>query len=108
MSILGHSFVHVPSDPDGLWIHRSVAEVLNAKDAQDMRDGFQSELFNSRGVHGYTAGQEERDLSIMYRTRSDALEEAGYQRLATTVRELAKSYERDADRESAQSPFDES
>jgi hypothetical protein len=40
---------------------------LNAKDAGDMRDGYRTELFNSRGVHGFSAGREERELARKYR-----------------------------------------
>jgi hypothetical protein len=51
LTMLGHSLIHVPSDPGGLWIHRSAASALNAKDASDMRNGFRTELYNSRGAH---------------------------------------------------------
>lgn len=44
----------------GLWLHHSAATALNAKDANDIRDGFQTELFNSRGVHSWTAGRGHR------------------------------------------------
>ena len=107
MMIVGHALIHTPSDPDGLWIHRSAAAALNAKDAGDMRDGFRTELFNSRGVHGFTAGHEERELAAKYRTQADAVETARYHRLATTLRELAESYEHDAERESSREPFDD-
>ena len=107
MMIVGHALIHTPSDPDGLWIHRSAAAALNAKDAGDMRDGFRTELFNSRGVHGFTAGHEERELAAKYRTQADAVETARYHRLATTLRELAESYGHDAERESSREPFDD-
>lgn len=107
MTMLGHSLVYVPPDSDGLWIQRSVAAALNAKDAGDMRDGFRTEIFNSRGVHGFSAGQEERKIAEKYRMQADAVETAGFHRLATTLRELAASYERDAERDSSRSPFDD-
>ena len=49
LSMLGHVLTYTPHDPDGLWLHHAVAEALNAKDARSMRDGFTTELFNSRG-----------------------------------------------------------
>lgn len=107
MTMLGHSLMYVPADPDGLWINRSVAAALNAKDAGDMRDGLRTELFNSRGVHGFTAGREELELAKKYRTQADSVELAGFHRLATTLKELADSYERDAARESSRSPFED-
>ena len=107
MTMVGHVLIHVPADPDGLWIHHSAAEVLNAKDAQDMRDGFRSELYNSRGGHWIDpTGKPERELAARYRTQAEAVENAGYHRLATTLRELAASYEREAERVSSRDPFD--
>ena len=108
MTMLGHSLTHVPSDSDGLWIHRSAAAALNAKDVGDMRNGFRTELFNSRGAHWVDpTGKPERELADKYRTQAEAVEGAGYHRLATTLRELASSYEREADSGSAGDRFDD-
>lgn len=99
MTMLGHALIHVPADPDGLWIHRSAAAALNAEDAKDMRDGFRTELYNSRGVHWVDpTGAAERGLADQYRRQADAVESAGHHRLATTVRELATLYEDEAER----------
>lgn len=108
MTMLGNSLIHVPSDPDGLWIHRSAAAALNAKDAEDMRDGFRTDLYNSRGMHWVDpTGTPEREFATQYRAQAEAVENAGYHRLATTLRELAASYERDADRVASRERFDE-
>ena len=99
MTMVGHALIHVPPDPDGLWIHRSAAAALNAKDAGDMRNGFRTELYNLRGVHWIDpTGKPEKELAEKYRMQAEAVEEAGYHRLSTTLRELADSYERDAER----------
>lgn len=98
MTMVGHALIHTPPDPDGLWIHRSAAAALNAKNAGNMRDGFQAELFNSRGVHWIDpTGKPERELAAKYRGQADDLELAGYHRLATTLRDLAQSHEREAE-----------
>jgi hypothetical protein len=107
MTMLGHSLIYVPAEPDGLWIHRAAAAALNAKDAGDMRDGFRTELFNSRGVHGFSAGREEYELARKYRAQAESVEGAGFHRLATTLRELAESYERDAQRQLSRDPFED-
>ena len=104
---VGHVLIHAPPDPDGLWIHHSAAAALNSKDANDMRDGFQIELFNSRGVHGFTAGREERELAEKYRRQADEIESRSYHRLASSLRDLAASYERDAERDASRDPFDD-
>jgi hypothetical protein len=97
MIMIGHSLFHAPADPDGLFIHRSAAAALNGKDAQDLRDGYRTELSNSRGVHWVDpTGNEERKLADKYRSQAESIEHAGYPRLATTLREISESYERDA------------
>ena len=70
-----------------------------------MRSGFTCELFNRRGVHGFSAGEEERKLAAGFGAKADALEEKGYERIATAVRELAKGYERDAEQEAKRNPY---
>lgn len=100
MSQLGQVLPYAPPDPDGLWIHRAVAEVLNGRDGERIRSGFNCELFNMRGVHGFSGGREEREIAAGFREKADAAETRGFHRLATSLRELAASYERDAERES--------
>jgi hypothetical protein len=108
MTKVGHALIHVPPDENGLWIHHSAAAALNAKDAKDMRNGFRNELFNSRGVHWVDpTGKPERELAGKYRAQAEAVEGAGYHRLATTLRELAESYEREAERVSAGERFND-
>jgi hypothetical protein len=95
----GEVLVHVPPDEGGLWINRAVAAELNARDAQELRDGFSTAIFNSRGVHfGDPSGSPERALADEYRGKAEAVEDAGFQRLATTLREIAEGYELDAKR----------
>ncbi len=72
-----------------------------------MRSGFTVELFNMRGTFTYTAGAAERKLAEENRAKAEALEENGYHRFATAMRDFAKSYERDADREAQSTPFDD-
>ena len=99
MIMVGHSLVYAPADPDGLWIHRSVAKVLNSVGAKDMREGFRTELFNSRGVHWVDrTGTQETELARMYRDKADAVDNAGYHRLASTLRQLADTYVHEAER----------
>lgn len=108
MITLGGALSHAPEDPSGLWLHRAVARVLEQSDAEDIRNGFCNALFNSRGVHGYSAGREERKISAGYLSKAEAVESAGYIRLAAALRELADSYERIANLEQNNSPFPDS
>lgn len=102
LTMVGHALVYVPPDPGGLWIHRAAAAALNARAARDMRDGFTTELFNSRELHSVDpSGKAERDLAERFRLQADAVEDAGYHRLASSIRELEEMYEREAERVSS-------
>ncbi len=98
-SHIGHVLVHVPKDPDNLWLHRAAAEVLNAKEHHDMLGGFTSELFNQRGAYMSTGGKAERELAADYQSKARDLDNAGYSFLAAALRGLAESYIREAERE---------
>jgi hypothetical protein len=49
----------------------------------------------------------DKDIAAGYHKKADALEEKGYHRFATAIRELAKGYEQDAERESRRDPFED-
>lgn len=104
---VGHVLNYVSSDADGLWIRDVVAKVLNGRDAGPMRSGFTTELFNRRGVHGFTAGKEELELAQLNYDRADELEARGYSRFASTMREFADGYKRDAEIEAARNPYED-
>lgn len=106
MSQVGQVLPYVPADPSGLWIDKIVAEALNEKDADELRTGFTIELFNMRGVHGFTHGEGERKIAEALRAKADAVENATYHRFAAALRDLAKQYEADAEREGARDPLE--
>lgn len=96
---IGEVLIHTPPDSDGLWIRRAVAAALNDRDADDMRAGFRTGTFNSRGVHWVDpTGNPERELAEQLRRKAEEVENAGFQRFAVTLRGLAESYDREADR----------
>ena len=107
MTMIGHVLIYVPADPTGLWIHCSAAQALNAKDARDMRDGFQTALHNSRGAHWVDpTGKPEIELAAEYRKQAEEIEAAGYSLLAGTLRELAEGYDHEAKLISSRELFD--
>lgn len=96
LNTLGQALAYAPPDPDGLWIHRIAASVLDSKDADTIRHGFVLALYNSRGVHWLDpTGKQNRELSAKYRVQADAVEVAGYYRLADSLRRLAELYDRE-------------
>jgi hypothetical protein len=106
MSQLGQALAHAPADPSGLWIHRSIAEALNARDAKIMRNAFTTGLFNRRGTFWGSAGEEERKIADGYRDKAKALTDEGFVRVADGVRKLADGYDRDAERQANESELD--
>ncbi|MXX05383.1 MAG: hypothetical protein F4Z71_01315 [Gammaproteobacteria bacterium] len=102
---IGHVLTFAPADPNGLWIHEAVAAKLNLRSTGEMRSGFTSGLFNQRGVHGFTQGQEERELASENREKADALDSKGFSRFATAMREFAEQYDRQAEHEERRDPF---
>jgi len=99
LSTVGGVLIHYIPDPDGLWIHRALAEALDAEDAGRMRDGFSIGIFNSRGVYCVDpTGKPEKDIAAKYRQQAEEVENAGYYRLAGTLKKLADSYEHEAER----------
>jgi len=96
---IGEVLIHTPPDPDGLWIRRAVAAVLNDREADDMRNGFRTGTYNSRGVHWVDpTGKPERELAGQFRSKAEEVENAGFQRFAVTLRGLADGYDREAER----------
>jgi hypothetical protein len=96
---IGGVLIHSPADPNGLWMHQAVAEALNARDSEDMRRGYSTGIFNSRGVRTVDpTGKPERELAEHYRQKAEDVENAGFHRLAVTLRGLADGYDREAER----------
>jgi hypothetical protein len=106
-STIGAVLTYVPEDPDGLWINKKVAEMIDAAEVQPMRGGFKTKLYNNRGVFYYTKGREELKLAAQYQEKADALDARGFTRFASVVRDLADGYTAEAAREAARSPFDD-
>ena len=96
---IGQVLIYCPPDPDGLWIHRSVAEELSDEKAEEMRRGYNTAVFNSRGAHVIDpTGKPERKLANHWKKNADDVENAGYHRFATSLRRVAEDYVREAER----------
>jgi len=110
LSMAGRVLIFVPPDPGGLWLHHAAAAALDAKDADALRHGFQIGLFNRWGVYWINesaVGKEERELAQRYRSQADEIELQGYLRLASSLQDLATSYEREAEREESRARSDD-
>jgi hypothetical protein len=99
MDQLGQALAHAPQDPAGLWLHKSIMAALDSRDVPEMRRGFTAGLFNKRGVHGFSHGEEEKQIATGYRAKAKELSNSGFHRVADAVRGLAEDYELAAERE---------
>jgi uncharacterized cupin superfamily protein len=96
---LGKVLVNAPEGSDGLWIHPVIAGAMNVRERASLRDGYSTGVRNSRGFYKVDPeAKPEQELAEKYRQHADEVENVGYQRLATTLRDLADSYDRDAQR----------
>lgn len=96
---IGKILIYAPQDPCGLWIHRAVADALDDREADDMRAGFRTGTYNSRGAHWVDpTGKQERELAKQFRRKAEEVENAGFHRFAVALRGLADDYDREAER----------
>lgn len=98
--MLGKVLVYAPKDDDGLWINKKVAEFLNKRESKKAREGFETGKYNSRGVVQEapdSLGEEDRKLAEQYRNKAKDLNSNGFERFAQTLRNLAETYERQAE-----------
>ncbi len=96
---IGEVLIHAPADSDGLWINRTVANALNAKESEEMRRGYSTGSYNARGAHWVDpTGAAEKELAEQFRQRAEAVENAGFFRLAQTLRSISDGYVREAKR----------
>ncbi len=95
---IGEVLTHAPPDPGGLWIHHAVAAALNDRETDDMRNGFRTGIYNSRGTYWVDpSGKPEMALAEQFRHKAEEIENAGFQRFAVTLKSLASSFEREAE-----------
>ena len=89
LTMIGQVLLNTPPDPDGFWMNYTAANVLNAKDAKKIRNGFQTAVIASRGVYTCTGGEEERKFAEKYRMRAEETEAQKFHRLAGTFRDIS-------------------
>jgi hypothetical protein len=87
LNLIGEVLIHTPPDPKGLWIHRAVAAALNDRDADDLRNGYSTGIYNSRGAYFVDpTGKPERELAEQFRSKAEEVEDAGFQRFAVSLK----------------------
>lgn len=96
---IGKVLIYSPQDENGLWIHSAIARTMNERNKEQLRDSYKSATYNSRGAHWVDPeAKPEIELAEKYRKRAEEIENAGFYRLATTLRDLAAWYDDEAKR----------
>lgn len=97
---IGHVLSYAPADPDGAWPCEAVRELLEELQNEQIEDGLRTQIFNNRGTTTRSpeaGGDQERALAKKYKESASAF--AGrWPRIASVLRDLAKTYEHDARR----------
>jgi len=96
---IGKVLTFSPKDKSGLWINKTIAEALNKCDVSIMRKGFQTGLYNSRGVVQESInglGNADKELAEEYRKKAEDLDVEGFDKLSQTIRQLADQYDHEA------------
>lgn len=104
MTHLGYVLFYAGIDPNGLWIQQSVAELIDEADNDIIRQSFTTEILNSRGAHAVDpSGKSEKELAEHWRKNAEDVENIGLVRFASALKDLARSYDREAERVIAES-----
>jgi len=106
LTIIGQVLFYTPPDAEGFWMNYTAANLLNAKDAKKMRNGFETAVIASRGVYTCTGGDEERKLAEKFRIRAEEADVQKFHRLAETFRDISAFYKQEAEREASRDKYD--
>jgi hypothetical protein len=106
---LAEVFALMPPDPDGIWPHRAVSELIEELKNDTIEKHIPIAIYNSRGVVSRSiteGGEQERTLASKYKAWSNALS-SNWPRTAKVLRSLATMYDRDAQREDIESDLND-
>lgn len=105
---IGHILAHSPDDPvDKGWPHRSVREILESYESEDIGRGIITERFNMRGTYSkglYEGGDQERELANKYSSWAEISED--WERTSKLLKAISKNWSQDAEREDARAEQD--
>ena len=88
---LGNLLSHAPLGSDGIFPHEMVREYFENGASTVVVNGFLVGKYNQRGVHTVTAGAQEKEIAVKYRSDADSIR-LDYPRTASILDELADSY----------------
>ncbi|MBD2078312.1 hypothetical protein H6F86_31380 [Phormidium sp. FACHB-592] len=95
---IGQSLAFSPSDPDGMWPHQGVRDLIEELANPDLEDDWQVQILNNRGVTvrmPTDGGEQERALVERYQNDAKQMSNR-WPRTAAVLRAIAASYQRSA------------
>ena len=96
---IGETLYHTPKDPDGFWIDKHIAALLDKKENDALRNGYHCAAYNSRGVRVVDfSGKREHDEAEEQIKKAEELEHNNFLIFARVFRDLAKLYEEESKR----------
>ncbi len=97
---IGKLLSHAPVGEDGVWPSEPVRQVMEEIQSESIMRGAHTGVYNSRGVHfGGRGGDQERVLADKYKKWGEALRYSHRYVSSKLLMELARTYDREADRE---------
>ncbi|MFZ5622976.1 MAG: hypothetical protein ACOY71_00925 [Gemmatimonadota bacterium] len=106
---IGKLLSRAPAGPGGEWPHPAVCELIETVASDDMEQGFEIGVYNSRGVmwkDPTAGGQQERALADHYQEMATAISTKS-PRTAAMLRRIADTYRREAAREDTEADLRE-
>ncbi|MDB4759252.1 hypothetical protein OAF99_02815 [Akkermansiaceae bacterium] len=103
MLTLGNKFAH-SKESEGLWPPAPVCEVIQTIPGEDVIRGFQTAVRNKRGVHTWTGGAEEMEISEGFREQAERVD-AKWPRVASALREISNDYKSQSQRAAEVIPY---
>lgn len=98
---IGGALVHTPPDPDTVWPHTAVRNLIEELGNEHLENGIEIGVYNSRGVFmkSLTAGgEQERQIAEKYQGYANHVADR-WPRTAAMLRRIARTYTSDARRE---------
>lgn len=95
---IGHVLAFSPIDPDGIWPHRAVRNLIEELENPVIERGWRTQIFNNRGITTRMptdGGEQERTLAERYQNDARQIGDR-WQRTAAVFRDLVEIYHRDA------------
>ena len=108
--VLGKAYAHFASRQAWeQWLLSPMADLLDLPDASELRRGFETGIYNSRGVTTrgpYNGGAQERQVATRFREAAGRYS-LTHPRLAASIRNIAETYDLEAKREDDQAALGE-